>query len=130
MAGNIADWFGQHLARPAAVLYRHHGDDGWRDVTVGELAARMARWQAAFRGAGLNEGDRIALCARNGVEWVAIDLAALALGLVVVPLYVDDNAESVAWCVENADARLVIVENRRLATGLDPFGNLQSNNNM
>ncbi len=118
MAGNIADWFGQHLARPAAVLYRHHGDDGWRDVTVGELAARMARWQAAFRGAGLNEGDRIALCARNGVEWVAIDLAALALGLVVVPLYVDDNAESVAWCVDNADARLVIVENRRLATGL------------
>ncbi len=118
MAGNIADWFGQHLARPDAVLYRHHGDGGWRDVTVGELAARIGRWQAAFRGSGLNEGDRIALCARNGIEWVAIDLAALALGLVIVPLYVDDNPENVAWCVGNADAGLVIVENRRLATGL------------
>ena len=118
MAGNIADWFGQHLARPDAVLYRHHGDDGWRDVTVGELAARIGRWQAAFHGSGLTEGDRIALCARNGIEWVAIDLAALALGLVIVPLYVDDNPENVAWCVGNADARLVIVENRRLAAGL------------
>jgi long-chain acyl-CoA synthetase len=118
MAGNIADWFGQHLARPDRVLYRHHVDDGWRDVTVGELATRVARWQAAFRRDGLAEGDRVALCGRNGLEWVAIDLAALAQGLVVVPLYVDDNPENVAWCVGNAEARLLIVENRRLAAGL------------
>ena len=51
-------------------------------------------------------GDRIALCVRNGVGWVAIDLAALGMGLVVVPLYVDDNAENVAWCVAHAEARL------------------------
>jgi len=118
MAGNIADWFGQHLARPEAVLYRQHIGDGWRDVTVGELTTRVARWQAAFCRDGLAEGDRIALCGRNGLEWVAIDLAALALGLVVVPLYVDDNPENVAWCVGNAEARLLIVENRRLASGL------------
>ena len=71
----------------------------------------LARWQAAFRREGLAPGDRIALAARNGVDWVAIDLAALGLGLVVVPLYVDDNPENVAWCVANAEAKLLIVEN-------------------
>ena len=55
---------------------------------------RIGRWQAAFRREGLEPGERIALCARNGVNWVAIDQAALGLGLVVVPLYVDDNPDT------------------------------------
>ena len=118
MTGNIADLFAQHLAHPGVLLYRHAADHGWRDTTAGELAADVARWQAAFRRERYAAGDRIALCARNGPDWVAIDLAALGLSLVVVPLYVDDNPENVAWCVGNADARLVVVENRRLCRGL------------
>ena len=52
------------------------------------------------------------------MHWVAVDLAALGLGLVVVPLYVDDNPDNVAWCVGNAQARLLVVENGRIAAGL------------
>ncbi len=118
MAGNLAELFSRHLARPDTVLYRHATDAGWRDVTVGELATDVARWQAAFRREGLAPGDRIALAARNGPAWVAVDLAALGLALVVVPLYVDDNPENLAWCVANAEARLAIVENVRLSAGL------------
>ncbi len=118
MTGNVADFFAQHLARPDTVLYRHHVAGSWRDVTAGALAEDVARWQAAFRSEGLAPGERIALCARNGVDWVAIDLAALSSGIVVVPLYVEDNAESVAWCVADADAKLVVVENIRLSHGV------------
>src|SRR5512139_2434955 len=118
MAVNLAELFSRHLAQPGAVLYRHATDAGWRDVTVGELAAQIARWQAAFRREGLAAGDRVALAARNGPTWVAIDVAALGLALVVVPLYVDDNPESLAWCIANAEAKLAIVENVRLSAGL------------
>jgi long-chain acyl-CoA synthetase len=118
MAANIADFFTAHLARPGTVLYREATVNGWRNLTAGELAREIARWQAAFRREGLVAGERVALCARNGTTWVAADLAALGLGLVVVPLYVEDNAESVAWCVGNSDARIVIVENLRLAHGV------------
>jgi long-chain acyl-CoA synthetase len=118
MAGNIAEYFTHHLGRPERVLYRHHVAEAWRDVTVAEVAALAGRWQAAFAGAGLVQGDRVALCARNGLHWVAIDLAALGLGLVVVPLFVDDNADNIAWCVGNAAAKLVVVDNMRLANGL------------
>jgi long-chain acyl-CoA synthetase len=122
MAGNVADFFGQHLGRPGHVLYRHFAGDRWRDVAVGEIAGDVARWQAAFRREGLAPGDRVALCAKNGVDWVAIDLAALGMGLVVVPLYVDDAVGNVAWCVADAAPRLVIVENARLASGLARSG--------
>ena len=118
MAANIAQLFTQHLGRPGHVLYRHFVDDAWRDVTVAELAQHMVRWQAAFRREGLARGERVALCARNGVQWVAADLAALGMGLVIVPLYVDDNPDNAAWCAANADAKLLIVENPRLADGM------------
>jgi len=118
MPANIADLFAQHLRRPEARLYRHFAADAWRDITVTELTALVVRWQEAFRRAGCVSGDRIAVCARNGITWVAIDLAALGLGLVVVPLYVDDNPENVAWCVDNAEAKLLLVENTRLAAAL------------
>jgi long-chain acyl-CoA synthetase len=115
---NIAQLFLQHLAHPERVLYRHCVGETWTDVPVAGLAAEIARWQAAFRRERFAPGDRIALCARNGVQWVAVDLAALGLGLVVVPLYVDDNPDNVAWCVGNAQARLLVVENGRIAAAL------------
>jgi long-chain acyl-CoA synthetase len=119
MPGNIAQYFSRHLTRPTHALFRHHVDGAWRDVTVDvtveEVATRVRRWQAAFRRDGFVAGGRAAIGARNRVNWVAIDIAALGRGLVVVPLYVDDNADSVAWCVGNAEARLLVVENSRLA---------------
>ncbi len=118
MPGNIAKFFSRQLTRPSHALFRHYVDGAWRDVTVDEVATLARRWQAAFRREGYVTGDRVAVCVRNGVNWVAIDIAALGLGLVVVPLYVEDNADNVAWCVGNAEVRLLIVENSRIAAAL------------
>ena len=118
MTCNIAHLFAAHRATPARVLYRHCPNGTWRDVTVADVEAQIALWQAAFRREGLVQGDRVALCLRNGVAWVAIDLAALGLGLVVVPLYVDDNPENVAWCAAHAQARLLVAGTSRIAQAL------------
>ena len=80
MPGNIAQFFSRHLARPTHALFRHHAGGAWCDVTVAEVAALARRWQAAFRRERFVTGDRIAICARNGVNWVAIDIAALGPG--------------------------------------------------
>ena len=116
--GNIGEYFRQHLATRDKVLYRHAESDVWRDVTVAEIATLVSRWQAALKGLGLAEGDRVAVCLKNGINWVAVDLAALGLGLVVVPLYVEDNPDNAAWCVANAEAKLLIVDSTRMAKAL------------
>src|SRR5947199_1687946 len=113
---NIGEYFRQHVSAPDRALYRHFDGGEWRDVTIGEIAALIGRWQAALAMRGLVAGDRVAICLKNGIDWVALDLAALGLGLVVVPLYVDDNADSIAWCVANAEARLLVVENTKMAS--------------
>jgi long-chain acyl-CoA synthetase len=119
---NIADLLAAQLETPARVLYRQCIDGAWCDFTAADVATRAARWQAAFRRAGIRPGDRIAIGLRNGVAWVALDLAALAARLVVVPLYVDDNADNQAYCIADSDARLVVVETTRMAGALARAG--------
>jgi len=125
MPANIAQLFARHQGTPDHALYRHFEGDAWADVGVAEIARRIGRWQAAFRREGLAPGERVALCARNGINWVAIDQAALGLGLVVVPLYVDDNPDNVAWCVDHATARLLIVESSQIAANLANLADAQ-----
>jgi long-chain acyl-CoA synthetase len=115
---NIAGLLKAQLATPERILYRQFLEGAWRDVSAREIAAYAARWQSFLRAEGMVPGERIALCLKNGIHWVAADLGALGLGLVVVPLYVDDNPESIAWCLENSGARLLVVESSRMASAL------------
>lgn len=115
---NIAGLLKARLATPERVLYRQFLEGAWRDVSAREIAAYAARWQAFMRSEGLVRGDRVALCLKNGIHWVAPDQAALGLGLVVVPLYADDNPENVAWCLQNSGAKLLVAESSRMAAAL------------
>jgi len=115
---NIASLLKAQLATPERVLYRQFADGAWRDYTAREIAAYAARWQAFFRAERLERGDRVALCLKNGIHWVAADQAALGRGLVIVPLYADDNPENVAWCLQNSGARILVAENSRMAAAL------------
>src|SRR3977135_3943492 len=115
---NIAGLLNAQLATPERILYRQFLEGGWHDLSAREIAAYAARWQAFLRAEGLVAGDRVALCLKNGIHWVAADQGALGLGVVVVPLYVDDNPENVAWCLENSGARLLVVENDHTADAL------------
>ena len=56
-------------------------------VTGRELLARVAQARFFLRSRSLKKGDRCALLAHNGIDWVALDLAVMAEGLIVVPLY-------------------------------------------
>ena len=117
---NIAHFLLQWINEPQRVLYRKFdtAKTPWQAVTAGDLLAQCAQWQAAFTAQGLKAGDRVAICARNSVPWVAADLAALGLGLVVVPLYVDDNAGNMAYCTSHSGAALLILDNVRQAKQL------------
>ena len=115
---NLAELLQQWQAAPQRILYRQYVDEVWRDYDAAAVLALAARWQAGYRAADLVAGDRVALCLKNGVQWVAADLAAHGLGLVVVPLYVDDNADNMAWCIEDSGAKLLIADHLRFMPAL------------
>ncbi|MBU1264751.1 MAG: long-chain fatty acid--CoA ligase [Gammaproteobacteria bacterium] len=101
-------------ATPEQVAYRQFDEarNAWVSFTWAEVAAEVARWQAALAKEGLVPGDRVAVMLKNCVEWVIFDQAALALGLVTVPLYLDDRPDSAAYILDHAEAKLLLVEGR------------------
>lgn len=110
---NLAELLYQWRDKSQKILYRQYLEGVWKDYDVASLMTMVGRWQAGYRKSGLQAGDRVALCMKNGVHWVTADLAAHAMGLVVVPLYADDNADNQAWCIENSGARLLITDHLR-----------------
>jgi long-chain acyl-CoA synthetase len=56
-------------------------------VTGGELLELIRKARTFFAAKRLNKGDRCGLLAANSIRWMAVDLAAMAEGLIVVPLY-------------------------------------------
>jgi long-chain acyl-CoA synthetase len=56
-------------------------------VTGAELLELIRKARAFIAVKRLKKGDRCALLAANSIRWVAMDLALMAEGLIVVPLY-------------------------------------------
>ncbi len=56
-------------------------------VTARELLAMVGKARAFLSTRSLRKGDRCALLAHNTIRWVAVNLAMMAEGLIVVPLY-------------------------------------------
>src|SRR3954469_10881797 len=56
-------------------------------LTGTELLALVQQARTFLASKRLNKGDRCALLAANSIRWIALDLAATAEGLIVVPLY-------------------------------------------
>ena len=105
---------------PSAVAYRHYDDlhANWRDYTWAHMERLVARFQAALQAEGVQPGDRVAVMLRNCPEWAAYDIAALALGLVVVPVYTQDRAENVAYILDHAECRVLLFDTEEQWRGL------------
>ena len=62
-------------------------DSGTVSATGQQLLAMISGAREFFAGKGLKKGNRCVLLAANSIRWIAADLAAMAEGLIVVPLY-------------------------------------------
>ncbi len=70
----------------AVVLQELH-DGAAVTLTARRLLAQVLMARAYLRRLRVKKGDRCALLAHNSMQWVAMDLAIMAEGLTVVPLY-------------------------------------------
>ena len=96
---------------PDGVAYRDFNlaHANWRDYTWAQIDHQVARWQTALERDGLKPGDRVAVMLRNSTEWVTFDQAALGLGLVVVPLYTQDRPDNVAYILNDAGCKVLLL---------------------
>ena len=131
-AGTLAGLFRERVRRtPGASACRQYNETTaqWEDTSWAEMGAQVSRWQVAMSGEDLQPGDRVAILLRNCREWVMFDQAALGCGLVVVPLYTDDRPENIAYILNNAGVKLLLLEDdehwQRMLEVHDQLGGLK-----
>jgi malonyl-CoA/methylmalonyl-CoA synthetase len=88
----------------------HHPGHGW--VRADELEDRTRRVAGRLAAAGLAAGDRVVLSAVASVDLVVAHVAALRLGLVVVPVNGAYREREVAHIVRDARPAAAIVDDR------------------
>ena len=83
----LDDIFARLGTAPDLPILQKYGERGKVRVSAGELLDLIGRARAFLASQGFKRGDRCALLANNSIRWVAMDMAIMAEGLIVVPLY-------------------------------------------
>jgi len=123
IAGTLDGLMVQRVRRtPDNIAYRCFDADSktWRDTSWREVGEEISRWQAALAAEDLLPGDRVAVHLRNSKEWVFFDQAALACGLVIVPLYTDDRPDNIAYIMTDAAVKVLLVQDAAVWKRLGP----------
>ena len=83
---------------------------GEQRYTYGEFATRVNRFASALRGAGLEEGDRVAILCPNIPPTLESHFAVPLAGGVLVAINTRLAADDVAWILEHCGARFLLVD--------------------
>jgi long-chain acyl-CoA synthetase len=87
-------------------------------VTGRELLAMVEKARAFILACGLRPGGRCALYAPNSVRWVAVDLALMAEGVIVVPLDPRQVAGEIAAVVRDSEPSIIFCSDEVFAANL------------
>ncbi|MEZ4452345.1 MAG: AMP-binding protein [Nannocystaceae bacterium] len=98
-------------------LIEIHGKDR-RPFSGKEVLAMAATVRGYLVAAGVKPGDRVALFAPNSARWAACDLAILAHGAIVVPLYSRQDPKELAVMTRDSKPVLLIAADARLAAAI------------
>lgn len=91
-------------------------------LTCLEVADRVRNLASALVEAGVGVGERVAVLGRTSLDWVILDLAVLAVGGVVVPVYPTSSPEQIRHIVADSGSTHFAAESEFDAERLSDAG--------
>ena len=92
--------------------------------TYKEVLEKSAQTGNALIAAGIEKGDRVAICMQNNPEYVFAYLGIVGIGAVCVPLNSWWVPTEVIYGLEHSDAKLLFADEKRLK-GLESLPNVK-----
>ncbi|MDE6003262.1 MAG: AMP-binding protein, partial [Prevotella sp.] len=74
-----------------------------------DVGRKIEKLHIMMEAAGIQKGDRIAVCGRNSAHWAVAFMATLTYGAVVVPILHEFNGEQIHNIVNHSESRLLFV---------------------
>ncbi|MGB7845656.1 MAG: AMP-binding protein [Candidatus Acidiferrum sp.] len=114
MGNFLANLFEQLRRAGDGVVLREVRGGQFASVTGRELLEQVGRVRSTLRGLVLEPGERCALLGPNSIQWIAVDLALMAEGIVVVPLYARQAPAELAEMMKDCSPRFLFVSDVEL----------------
>lgn len=96
--------FKEHWDMPAVTDY---GTDV--TLTYGQLAINIEKLHILFKECGIKKNDKIAVMGKNNSNWVAVYLAAITYGAIIVPILQDFRANDAIHIVNHSESKLLFI---------------------
>ncbi len=74
-----------------------------------DVARKIAKFHIVLENAGIQKGDKIAVCGRNSANWAVTFLGAVTYGAVIVPILHEFKADNIHHIVNHSEAKLLFV---------------------
>ena len=74
-----------------------------------DVARKIAKFHIVLESAGIQPGDKIAVCGRNSAHWSVTFLATITYGAVIVPILHEFKADNIHNIVNHSEAKLLFV---------------------
>lgn len=103
---------------PNRSVIREVRDGQFVTTTCAELLSQIRAARTFIRQSGLKKGDRCGLLAPNSIRWAAMDLALMAEGVIVVPLYSRQAPNELVGMLKDCQASMVVCGDETLRAGI------------
>jgi long-chain acyl-CoA synthetase len=98
----------------ARVAYQHKIDGEWQRISFEQLWRQAKDFAAGLIALGHRQGDRVAICAENGLAWITGYLGISVAGGVAVPLYYELKNGEIEEMLKQSGARFLVASTRVL----------------
>ncbi|WP_379963365.1 AMP-dependent synthetase/ligase [Epilithonimonas sp. UC225_85] len=106
---NITEFLTKNTKRfPQKASVGFKKDNEWKELTWMRFKQMVFRTANALVEVGVKENDKIAIYADNSPEWIIMDLAALAVGAVTVPVYSTNGTDQVEYILNHAEPKIIL----------------------
>ncbi|MDR3606019.1 MAG: long-chain fatty acid--CoA ligase [Oligoflexia bacterium] len=88
---------------------RYRADGRWRDISWKNFGESIQSVAKGLLGLGVQEGEKIGIYSPNRPEWSIVDLAAMRVRAVSVPIFATSTAKQVEYIINDAEIRVLFV---------------------
>ena len=78
-------------------------------LTYGQLAINIKKLHILFEKCGIKKNDKIAVMGKNNSNWVAVYLATITYGAIIVPILQDFRANDAIHIINHSECKLLFI---------------------
>ena len=78
-------------------------------LTYGQLAINIEKLHILFKECGLKKNDKVAVMGKNNTNWIAVYLATVTYGAIIVPILQDFRANDAIHIINHSESKLLFI---------------------